>query len=111
MLTARQTCSDKGLTKYGANGRGIAPVFPRKPCHFKLAGSPQYHLRGREQWIIIAPEFFIFEIGHPRHHNLPHVLTHRPKEEGVEGLTEFRLHLPCILMDAIGDQVDMLQLH
>ena len=69
-IEIRQTGTDEGFAKYGANGRGAAPIGPIQPCGFKLTICPQGDARRGKEGIVIAPEF-IFRLKQSRRKKNP----------------------------------------
>jgi hypothetical protein len=58
---------------------------------------PKHDFRRREQRIVEAPEFLLPQVLNPVDYDQANILADR-KEPGREGLGEFRLHLPCVLI-------------
>jgi integrase len=102
----RQASACKGFAEDFANGCGVPPMASFKTRDLKLASRPQGNLRCREQRIVVAPEFFFLQIGHPRVDNCADFFAHR-KEKGFERFAEFCSNLPRILVDAPRHQVNV----
>ncbi len=61
----RQASAYKGFAEDFANGCGILPMASFKTRHFKLTSRAYRDPRCREKRIVVDPEFFFLQIGHP----------------------------------------------
>ncbi|OQC06616.1 MAG: hypothetical protein BWX79_02049 [Alphaproteobacteria bacterium ADurb.Bin100] len=109
-VEVRQPGAGECIPEDRADARGTAPVRPFQPEGLKLPRRPQPYARRREQRIVIAPQHLLPQKRNPVRHDLADVIADR-EEVGGEGLAELRLDLPCILIHAARDEVDVLQLH
>jgi hypothetical protein len=109
-VEVRQPGAGECVAEDRADARGTAPVRPFQPEGLELPRRPQPYARRREQRVVIAPQHLLPQKRHPVRHDLADVIADR-EEVGGEGLAELRLDLPCILIHAARDEVDVLQLH